>query len=175
MRKRILARRAPLRRPLSHVRPMLGSAILAALSVLAGLFLTIPYPGGGRFSFGDAFLILGGLLLPWKEALLGAMLGGALLDLLGGSFFYLPWTVLAKGALALVAILARKLTGGRRWTLPLLMLPAPFLQAAIYLVPYRLLLEEGTIVLFLMDLIQGFGGLVLALLAEKPLRSIRRD
>ena len=175
MRKRILARRAPLRRPLSHVRPMLGSAILAALSVLAGLFLTIPYPGGGHFSFGDAFLILGGLLLPWKEALLGAMLGGALLDLLGGSFFYLPWTVLAKGALALVAILARKLTGGRRWALPILMLPAPFLQAAIYLVPYRLLLEEGTIVLFLMDLVQGFGGLALAILAERPLRALRKD
>ncbi len=31
------------------------------------------------------------------------------------------------------------------------------------------------IVLFLMDLIQGLGGTILALLAEKPLRSLRRE
>ncbi|MCP1109846.1 ECF transporter S component [Ohessyouella blattaphilus] len=79
-------------------KKMIYAALFAALTFVATSIIRIPTPGtSGYVHPGDAFVILGGILLgPLWGALAGGI-GSALSDLVGGYVIYIPITFLIKG------------------------------------------------------------------------------
>ena len=154
------------------VKHLTLAAILAALSVVFGLFLAISYPGGGYFSFGDVFLFLGAFLLPLPESLLTSLVAGILLDSLTGSFVYLPFTVVAKLLLTLPVSLAFTFGKEKKILAFFASILGTLLQCATYFIAYYLYLGLGGCINTLFDLIQGGGCLLLAFLFYLPLKQI---
>lgn len=71
------------------------TALFSALVFVATYFLTIPVQIG-YINFGDAFLLLAGVLVgPWGAGICGA-LGGAIADLASGFAIYAPFTLVVK-------------------------------------------------------------------------------
>ena len=90
------------------IRLLTATALLAALSFCATLFLKIPFLNG-YIHLGDSFVLLAGWLLPPLYATLAAGLGSALADLAAGYPIYIPATFVIKAAMAfLAALLCRK-------------------------------------------------------------------
>ncbi|MDL2250816.1 putative membrane protein [Lachnospiraceae bacterium PF1-21] len=85
----------------STQKKMIYAALFAALTFVATSIIRIPTPGtSGYVHPGDAFVILGGILLgPFWGALAGGI-GSALSDLLGGYVIYIPITFVIKGLAA---------------------------------------------------------------------------
>ena len=84
------------------VRTLVYSAMLAALTLAATLFLKIP-TAIGYVNLGDGVILFGGALLgAWPAAAAGA-LGSALADLLAGYVTYAPATFLIKGCMGFLA------------------------------------------------------------------------
>ncbi len=73
-------------------------AIMTALTTVMTLVIQIPYPGtSGYFNFGDAMVMLGGLLLGPVGGFFAGGVGSALADAISGYTFYVPITFVAKG------------------------------------------------------------------------------
>ena len=148
---------------LSIVKRMSIVALLAAMSFVLTAFAQIPYPAGlGYFNFGDVITILAALLFGPIEGALAGMLGGGLADLFLGSAIYIPFTVVAKGSMAL-------LTGFlfRHWKKKGIRFISPYIgalaQVAAYFFAYWILVGiEGTFY-SLLDVVQGAIGASLAI------------
>lgn len=78
------------------------TALFAALTFAATMAVRIPTPGtNGYIHPGDALVILSGIILGPSAGFLGAAMGSALADLLGGYFVYAPITFVIKGLVAM--------------------------------------------------------------------------
>lgn len=91
------------------LKKMILAAILAALTCVATMVITIPAPTGGYFNLGDCIVILSGLLLGPAYGAIAAGLGSALADLLSGFATYAPATFVIKALMALGAALLCRL------------------------------------------------------------------
>ncbi len=146
------------------VKTIARIGVFSALAFVSSAFLAIPYPGGGYFSFGDAFILLSSFLFgPFVGASVG-MLSGACSDMMLASFAYIPFTLFAKAALGLCAGFAYKVKG--KGVKLLLLFAGPALQVLAYLVSYYVFYGVGGMANSYFDLIQSFGCLLLALLLD---------
>ena len=92
---------------------LVRAAMFAALPCIATYVIKIPTPGtGGYIHFGDAFVLLSGIVLGPLYGAAAAGIGSALSDIVGGYVFYAPVTLLIKGLAAFaVGFLYRSLAG----------------------------------------------------------------
>jgi len=85
-------------------RELAATAVMAALCFIATYLIMIPIPAtSGYFNIGDVFVIISGLIFGPVVGGLAGGIGSALSDLLGGYYFYAPFTLVIKGAEGLVA------------------------------------------------------------------------
>lgn len=84
-----------------HLKKIVMTALFAALACVATMCIRIPTPGtGGYIHPGDALVILSGIILGPGWGLMAAGIGSAMADLLGGYFIYVPITFAVKGIIA---------------------------------------------------------------------------
>jgi uncharacterized membrane protein len=95
------------------VREIAAIGIMAALTTIATMTLTIPIPATqGYFNLGDAIVIISALVFgPIVGGVAGGV-GSALADLLGGWYTWVPFTLIIKGLEGAVA----GYIGGRQQT-----------------------------------------------------------
>ena len=84
-------------------RRLVTAAMMAAMTVIATMVITIPTAGGGYVNIGDALVILSGWLLGGPYGALAAGIGSALADVLSGYAVYAPATFVIKAELIMLA------------------------------------------------------------------------
>ena len=98
----------------SHTFPIVLTALFAALTCVATMFIRIPSPTGGYLNLGDGIVLMSAYLLGpiWGTAAAG--LGSMLADVLSGYAAYAPGTLAIKAVTALIAaLLYRRFTKAR--------------------------------------------------------------
>ena len=81
------------------------SAMLAALTCVATMIISVPSPLGGFVNIGDGFVLLTAWILGPIYGFAAAGIGSALADLFLGFSQYIPGTFLIKGLMAVAAVL----------------------------------------------------------------------
>ena len=157
----------------SHRNSLRDCALIATLGGLAfvvSAVFPIPYPWGGYFNFGDAFILTSSMLF---GPLIGAgvgILSGVLSDASAGYFLFIPFTILAKALLGLGAGLFRE-KKIFKYVMPFFGCAA---EVLIYLLAYLLLYGSAGLLSSAFDCLQAFGCLLLSFplshLAKKALR-----
>ena len=96
------------------IRKLTLTAMFMAMCCVTTMFLSVPTVGGYT-NLGDAFVLLGAMLLgPWYGLAAGGV-GSALADLLTGYGYYVPGTLLIKGLVAvIVGLFVRVFPLGKR-------------------------------------------------------------
>jgi uncharacterized membrane protein len=85
-------------------RELAAIAVMAALCFVATYSIMIPIPAtSGYFNIGDVFVIISGLVFGPIVGGIAGGLGPALSDLIGGYYFFVPFTLIIKGCEGLVA------------------------------------------------------------------------
>lgn len=85
-------------------RELAAIAVMAALCFVATYSIMIPIPAtSGYFNIGDVFVIIAGLVFGPIVGGIAGGLGPALSDLIGGYYFFVPFTLIIKGCEGLVA------------------------------------------------------------------------
>lgn len=121
------------------------SAMLAALTCVATMFIQIPSPLKGYVHFGDGFVLIVAWILGPAYGFAAAGIGSALADLFSGYATWVPGTFLIKGLMAVAASLILRafvnksekfktagfITGGI--TAELIMIAGYYLYAAVFL------------------------------------------
>ncbi len=83
------------------IKKMTTTALFMALTCISTMIIKLPTPGtGGYVHFGDAFVILSGILLGPAFGAVAGGIGSALADLLSGYFTYVPITLIVKASIA---------------------------------------------------------------------------
>lgn len=97
--------------------------LMIALTYLAGSIIKIPSVGG-FVHIGDCMVFLSVIILGKKKGAVSSGLGMFLVDVLGGYYFWAPFTLIIKGAMAYLAgfILEKmsKSNGTKRYTIAFL-------------------------------------------------------
>lgn len=151
-----------------QLKKLVLAALFAALACAATMSVRIPTPGtSGYIHPGDAIVILSGMFLGPQFGFLAAGIGSALADLLGGYFTYAPVTFLIKGLIALVtALFAARLQKSGKRLYPAVLLGGVadiILVAGGYFLFESVLYGAGAAAMSVpANLVQGFGGLVIA-------------
>ena len=83
-------------------RRLVTAAMMAAMTVIATMVITIPTAGGGYVNIGDALVILSGWLLGGPYGALAAGIGSALADVLSGYAVYAPATFVIKALMGFI-------------------------------------------------------------------------
>ena len=144
------------------------SALFAALVCVATMTIRIPTPGtGGYIHPGDAMVILCGVFLNPAAAFLAAGVGSCMADLLGGYFIYVPITLLIKGSVALLSHYAyRRLAGHFKSPYPAVaccgLIDMALVAGGYFFCEIFLYGIGASLASVPANLIQGFGGLVIA-------------
>lgn len=91
------------------------ASVLAALTCVATMVITIPSPTGGFMNLGDTIVLLSAYLLGplWGAAAAG--IGSAMADLMAGYALYIPATLMIKAIMALLAALLYRALGKTPW------------------------------------------------------------
>jgi uncharacterized membrane protein len=139
------------------------ASLFVALSFIFTYFVKIPFPTGGYFNVGDAFIMLAAIIIdPITGILVGALAGG-LSDLFAGYVLFIPFTVLAKGLEALIAgFIYQKTRGLLRYVGVVI---GPLVMVAIYALSYIILFDKATMIANLpFDLAQAGIAIVLTII-----------
>ena len=94
----------------NKLHKLILGALIAALCCICTMAVTIPTPTGGYVHAGDAFVILGGMLLGPIYGGIAGGIGSMLSDLLLGYSFYAPATFIIKFCAAFTVGLIFKTT-----------------------------------------------------------------
>ncbi len=156
------------------------ASLFAALTCVATMLIHIPVPAtGGYLNLGDAFVLLGALLLGPLYGFAAGGIGSMLADLLSGYAQYAPGTLIIKGVCAVAAALLWSALKKKfeRSPLPALFLAclvAELLMVGGYFVYEALLLGYGIGAAAAIpgNLIQGVVGILLAIPLFLQLRRI---
>ena len=84
-------------------KQLVMAALMAALTCVATMMITIPSPLKGYLNLGDCVVLISGWLLSPAYGFLAAGIGSALADLFFGYVIYAPATFVIKGLMALIA------------------------------------------------------------------------
>ena len=87
----------------TNTKKLVMAALMAALTCVATMMITIPSPLKGYINLGDCLVLTSGWLLSPVYGFLAAGLGSALADLFAGYVLYAPVTFLIKGLMAVIA------------------------------------------------------------------------
>ncbi len=87
---------------MSKIQRAVIAAMLAAMTCIATMVITIPTAGGGYVNIGDVLVILSGWLLGGPYGALAAGIGSSLADVLSGYAVYAPATFVIKGLMGFV-------------------------------------------------------------------------
>lgn len=139
------------------------ASLFVALSFIFTYFVKIPFPTGGYFNVGDAFIMLAAIIIdPLTGILVGALAGG-LSDLFAGYVLFIPFTVLAKGLEALIAgFIYQKTRGLLRYVGVVI---GPLVMVALYALSYVILFDRATMIANLpFDLAQAGIAIVLTII-----------
>lgn len=163
---------------MKNTKKLVLAALFAALACAATMVIRIPTPGtGGYIHPGDAVVILSGIFLGPVYGGLAAGIGSAMSDLLGGYFLYVPITFIIKGAVGFLAGKAfhfAKEKGISVWAgvaaggiadIVLVVFGYGICEIVLYGLPAAL----GSMI---PNLVQGIGGLVLALVLYPVLSAV---
>lgn len=161
----------------SNTKKIILTALFAALSCVATMSIRIPTPGtGGYIHPGDAIVILSGIILGPVYGFLAAGIGSCLSDLLGGYFVYVPITFVIKGLVALLSAYAyRKLAKTEKLRYAGVAAGGIIdiiLVAGGYFICEYFMYGAGAAASIPANLIQGTGGLVIALLLYPVLTAV---
>lgn len=88
----------------SMIKQLTITALFTAVIFVATSFIKFPI-ALGYIHLGDVFIMLASFMLPPFYAVISAVVGSVLADLLAGFAIYMPITFLAKGLMALIASL----------------------------------------------------------------------
>lgn len=150
------------------------SGMLAALVFVATYFLKLPVPmSGGYVHLGDGFILLGASLLGYL-AIPAAAVGSLLADLLLGYATYALPTLIIKGGVAAVAVLAMQ--NKRLWMRVLLLIGAETVMVIGYFLVEWLLMGYGFAGAWVNvggNAVQGASGVIIALALEPVLRRVK--
>lgn len=139
------------------------AGMMAAIAYLLTAFASIQiYTGGGYLNFGDAIIMFASVVLgPWWGALVGAI-AGSLADLTVGGFYFIPFTIVAKGGEAIIVGLLHKYFPKKiKW---LSFILGAIWMIAVYFVSYVIMYGWGSIINSAFDAIQGTVGVILAIM-----------
>ena len=148
--------------------------MMAALIFVATYFVKLPMAmTNGYVHLGDGFILLAASMLGWA-AVPAAAVGSMLADLLGGYAVYLLPTLVIKGLVAAIAVLA--LRARHEWLRVLGLILAEAAMVAGYFVVEWLLLGYGFAAAsagVLGNAMQGLSGVVVGLLLIPLLRRVK--
>ncbi|MDD3339462.1 MAG: ECF transporter S component [Lachnospiraceae bacterium] len=155
---------------MKDIKKLVLTALFAALACVATMAIRIPTPGtGGYIHPGDAIVILSGVFLGPVYGFLAAGIGSAMSDLIGGYFIYVPITFVVKGLIGLgsglifkhmnTSVKKRYLAVGLGGVLDAFLVV--FGYGACETIMYGF---AGALASALPNLVQGIGGLVLAMI-----------
>jgi len=87
----------------NNIRYLVLAAMFAALVFLGTFIIRIPITAtNGYIHFGDGFIYITAIILPFPFAAAAAAIGGFLADMLAGYVIYAPWTAIIKALMGLV-------------------------------------------------------------------------
>jgi len=82
---------------------LVTAALMTCLIIIATMFFKIPIPfANGYVHLGDAVIFLSVMMLGMKYGAAAAAIGSSMGDVLGGFAIWAPWTLIIKGAMALI-------------------------------------------------------------------------
>lgn len=161
----------------STTRQIVMTALLAALTCVATMVITIPSPLKGYLNLGDCFVLLSGWMLSPLYGFLAAGIGSGLADLFAGYVTYAPATFVIKGLMALVAYYGFKLLRSKTGNL-LAYIISGVLAEIVMVLGYFLF--EGILYGFVPSLvnipgnaIQGAAGIILGCILIKALEKLK--
>lgn len=104
----------------NKLKKIILTALFAALTCVATLVVQIPTGTNGYVNLGDCMVLLSGFMLGAVYGPIGAALGSAFADVIGGYYIFVPGTFVVKGLTSLTACLILKLMTRRseRYRLP---------------------------------------------------------
>ena len=79
------------------------TAIITALIYTATILTRVATPIGGIMHLGDFMIFVAVLTLPIKHAVFASSIGMVMVNILGGSFLWAPFTFFIKGTMAFIA------------------------------------------------------------------------
>lgn len=96
-----------------NTNEMVLMGLMIALTYLAGSIIKIPSVGG-FVHIGDCMVFLSAIVLGKKKGAVSSALGMFLVDVLGGYYFWAPFTLIIKGSMAYIAgFILEKLSGSK--------------------------------------------------------------
>ncbi len=87
----------------TKTKKLVIAALMAALTCVATMMITIPSPLKGYLNLGDCLVLTAGWMLSPAYGFLAAGIGSALADIFAGYFIYAPATFVIKGFMAMIA------------------------------------------------------------------------
>lgn len=163
---------------MKNTKKLVLSALFAALACVATFAIRIPTPGtGGYIHPGDAIVILAGIFLGPGYGALAAGIGSAMSDLIGGYFIYVPITFLIKASIAFLCghgFRGLKEHGTNQYAAVAVcgVIDALVVVAGYGICEIFLYGAPAAAASALPNLIQGIGGLVIALLLFPVLSAV---
>lgn len=156
-------------------RNIVLTALFSALMFVVTRFIQIPYPSmAGYFHFGDMFIFVAAFIVsPISGGLVGA-LGGAMADGTSGFAQYMPFTVVIKFLMGVVAGSLFNLFKNKKGLRFLGVLIAVFINAAGYFFTDWLMFSwQGAVGALLPNLLQGTIGMILTVILFKSTKDFR--
>ncbi len=156
-------------------------AILTALTTVATIIIAIPFPTStGFLNFGDALVMLSGMLLGPVGGFFAGGVGSALGDVVLGYYHFAPITLVAKGFEGMmVGLISYHIKMPKRLKImdvvsliaaSIIMLSGYFI-AEIFLFGFEAALAE----LITLNLIQVISGSIIAAIVGPPIRGFLRN
>lgn len=147
----------------AEIKQMTLVGLLSAITFLITFYFPIPL-AFGYFNFSDAVIIFASVFINPYAGFTVGMIGAGLADLMAGYSAFIPFTIIAKGAEALLAGYLYKAFKGKLKFLALYI--GGLAMALLYIPAYMLI--EGNVWAFIkttpFDVVQGLIGASLALI-----------
>ncbi|OGS55477.1 MAG: hypothetical protein A3K60_05430 [Euryarchaeota archaeon RBG_19FT_COMBO_56_21] len=118
--------------------------VLGALTAAITMSTVVPFaPTKGYFNLGDAVVFFSALTFGWRTGAICGGFGSAAADILLGSGYFAPLTLVAKGSEGLVAGFIGRLGGGKRLAVVVGIVAGGACMVATYFFGELLLLDVG--------------------------------
>lgn len=86
-----------------HIRAIVQMGLLSALTFVAAWAIHIPYGNGGVIHLGDSMIFLTAVVFGRKYAAVSGAIGMAMFDILSGFSIWVPYTLVIKAGMGLIA------------------------------------------------------------------------
>jgi uncharacterized membrane protein len=117
---------------------------LTALTAAITMATFVPFaPTKGYFNLGDAMVFFSGLSFGWRAGAICGGIGSAAADILLGSGFFAPYTLVAKGSEGLVSGLVSRTNKDKKWAVVLGIAAGGACMVLTYFLSELLILNVG--------------------------------